>query len=301
MKLGRTLLSCLLVIFLVVGTCILIGKTKKGFGIDKIRSRLEYSSRWAIESASQVSEEVDQILSQDFNYLGCGAQCYAFLSADGNYVLKFFKMKHLTPKTYLKYLPVPGLDKYRFNKIEKRLLRQQDLFLSYKMAYEELKEETGLLYVHLNKTHTLHKKLKLYDRMRHCFEINLDDYEFVLQLKSQLVCDRIVALMQRGDKEGVSVAINSLLTQVVSQCKKGYIDRDSGISHNYGFVGNHVIHFDVGRLMRDETAKDPTHYQREVLRVGKKLEQWLTEFYPNLLPLLEEQINSILDLEELVE
>ncbi len=285
-----------------VAICLLFGihafieAKNPGFSIAKIRSPFESRTRWAIPPLSDVEDvEVHAILSQDFNYLGSGAECYAFQSADCNYVLKFFRMKHLVPKNWLKWVPLPGLGKYRFRKIDKRILRHQELFSSYKTAFDELRDETGLVYIHLNKSKDLHIKVNLYDRMRKKFPINLDRYEFILQKKGLLVHEKITALMQKGDLEGALEAIRALLEHVVVQCKKGFVDRDSGVSHNYGFVGDRVIHFDVGRIMRDDKAAHPAHYQREVLRVGKKIENWLSVQYPDLLPYLEEMINALID------
>nr|NGX60255.1 hypothetical protein [Chlamydiota bacterium] len=122
----------------------IFAKKPAGFSLAKIRSPFEKSSKWEIDQLpAYEKEELHGILSQDFNYLGSGAQCYAFFSADGKYVLKFFKMKHLIPKKWLKLIPFPGFEQYRFKKIDTRILRHQELFTSYKMAYDELKEETG--------------------------------------------------------------------------------------------------------------------------------------------------------------
>jgi hypothetical protein len=130
--------------------------------------------------------------------------------------------------------------------------------------------------------------------MRRCYQINLDNYEFILQKKGQLVFDRITAQMQKGDRDGALNSLAALLKHVVQQCKKGYIDRDIEINPNYGFVGNTVIHFDVGRVVRDEAAQDPSYYQREVIRVGEKFEEWLEVKYPELVPGLEEIIENMI-------
>lgn len=274
----------------------LFNRRESGFTLEKIRSPFEPSSKWAVDDfVESEKENLREILSQDFNYLGSGAQCYAFLSADGNYVIKFFKIKHLLPKKWLKLIPLPGLDDYRFKKIDRRILRHRELFSSYKIAYEELKKETGLVFIHLNKSKDLEIRAKLYDRMRNCSCINLDDFEFIVQKKAQLVRDRITFLMQRDRHEETLNVIQTLLEQVVVQCKKGFIDRDSGVSHNYGFVGDQVIHFDVGQITRDESAKVPSYYQREVLRIGRKLEDWIEVNYPALMPELEEIIDSMID------
>jgi len=287
-------LGMFLCIFPTVNT--LVNKKKSGFTLKKIQSPFQANAKWAMDSLPEIEKvNLYEVLSQDFNYFGSGAECYAFLSSDGNYVLKFFKIKRLLPKNWLKLIPLPGLGKYRFNKIDKKILRHHELFSSYKMAFEELKKETGLIYIHLNKTKDLRLKVRIYDRMRKCFLVDLDRYEFVVQKKGQLVQDKITAFMQKGNREGALEAIHNLLKQVVVQCQRGFIDRDSGINHNYGFIDDQVIHFDVGRIMRDESAQEPAYYQQEVLRVGKKLENWLSIQYPALLPDLEEAIYAIID------
>ncbi len=298
MKRNKRLFFFSSVVFLgvVITTASLFNKEQPGFSLRKIRSPFSAKTQWSTEKLTEAQKElVLEILSQEFNYLGSGAEVYAFQSVDGRYVIKFFKMKHLIPKTWLKWVPLPGLEKYRSNKIDKRISRQNELFSSYKLAYDDLREETGLIYIHLNKSKDLKMKIRILDRMRKSYVVNLDHYEFVIQRKSQLVHDRITALMQKGNREGALEAIHNLLKAVVSQCKQGYIDRDSGISHNYGFLDDKVIHFDVGRIMRDENAQNPTHYQREILRVGKKIELWLNLEYPALVPDLEEAINAMID------
>jgi len=280
---------------ILIGTIYLLNRNPPSFSLDKICSTFEPSRKWAIGKLSEIDfSQVCQILSQDFNYLGSGEECIAFLSADSKYVLKFFRTRNLTPKSWLRYIPFPGLEQYKFKKIDKKMLRHQELFTSYKLAYEDLKEETGLIYIHLNKTKKLHPKVRLFDRMRRCYQINLDHYEFILQKKGQLVFDRITAQMQKGDREGALLSLATLLKHVVKQCKKGYIDRDIEINPNYGFVGDQVIHFDVGRVVRDEGAQDPSYYQREVLRVGAKFEEWLSVKYPELLPGLGEIIDNMI-------
>src|SRR5258706_12163985 len=81
------------------------------------------ATSWELSPLSaQEKENIDKILTEPFSFLGSGGQCYAFVSKDEKYVLKFFKQKAN---------PCP-------------------LFNSCKIAYETLKEETGMLALHLN-------------------------------------------------------------------------------------------------------------------------------------------------------
>lgn len=287
---GIILSSC------VIGIVILRGE-RPGFNLTKISSSFEPFPCWEIDPLNECEiEELREVFDQNFHYLGSGKQCYAFISKDGKYVLKFFNIKHLSPERWLKWLPIPGLGQYRFNKIEKRIQRHQELFSSYKLAYQDLKKETGVIFVHLNKTKDLEVCVNLFDRMFNCYRVDLDKYEFVLQKKAVLVRNRISSMMIKGDRNGALESIQALLNQVISQCKKGYVDRDSGEDHNYGFIGKDVIHFDAGRITFENTAKEPAYYQREVLREAKKLEEWLLDSYPELIGDVEEIVNSTIDL-----
>ena len=271
-----------------------------GFNVQKIRSPFEASSEWEIPRLKEVEKELlQEIVSQDFHYLGSGAQCYAFLSNDGKYVIKFFKIKHLIPKKWLNLIPFPALANYRLKKIDRRILRHHELFTSYRRAYEELKEETGLIHIHLNKSKELDIRMRLYNRQGNCYHLNLDDYEYVLQKKSELVKERITSLIEKGETKEALESISTLLKQILVQCKKGFIDQDSGVSHNYGFVGDQVIHFDIGEMIEDGIAKEPFYYQREILRVGRKLEEWIKVQYPDLLHDVEELIDGIINSSDL--
>lgn len=291
----KTLGASVVVFLICLGVAYLLSAPSKGFPVYKIASKLEFNDEWVVDAPSENErKELKEILSQQFHFLGSGAQCYAFISADNKYVLKFFKMKHLLPKEWLRYLPLPGLEQYRFRKVDKRIFRQKELFGSYKMAFQMLRKETGLVFVHLNKTSDLNAFATVYDCHGEKSRLNLDRFEFVLQKKSQLVQERIAELMKAGHPEKAKEAINALMQHVVNQCRQGFIDRDSGVSHNYGFVGDEVIHFDVGRIVRDENAKKPSHYQREILRISKKLEPWLIDNYPELIDALDESVANII-------
>jgi hypothetical protein len=265
-------------VLLMVG---LLGFTRTpGFGIQKIRSPFIPHPEWETAALSvEERSQVDAIFSQKFYYLASGAESYAFVSEDGKSVLKFFKMKHLIPKTWLKYFPLPGLKHYRFLKTDRRQARCQALFGNYKAAYEELKEETGLITVHLNKTRDLYYSVILVDRAGREYRADLDNLEFVLQKRAELIYDRVAQLMQKGDVAGAENALRAVLHVVETRSQKGYRDCDGGVSRNYGFVGDEPIHIDVGRWKREEAAPHPS----EVVRVRQKMQKWVEANYSELM------------------
>jgi hypothetical protein len=234
-----------------------------GFHLGKISSPLKFSSEWEVGSGELPEEAI-----QDYFYIKGGTQCYAFVSADGKYVLKFFKMQHLRPKSRLLYA-IPYLSNYAYEKIEKRELRQKAIFTSYKMAFEELREETGLLYLHLNKTRHLQKGVTLTDKEGKRHPVNLDDVEFVLQEKAELLSSRFRTNRSYEEKKKLCDAILGLVER---RCEKGFSDRDESISNNYGFIDGRAVQIDVGRIQRDETMKSAQNMQRELQRVHAKLQ-----------------------------
>lgn len=288
MKRYRFFFSLCITLGVLVSTFSLFYRNKPGFTLEKIRSPFPPSPQWKISSLTPKETELLQtILAQNFHYLACGAQCFAFVSEDGRYVLKFFKMKHFIPKTWLKWLPLPCLKNYRVRKIDKRIFNHNQIFSNYKIAYEELQKETGLVYIHLNKSKDLKISVTLRDRKGHPYVAPLDEFEFVLQKKGQIASHKIKSCVQNGNIEGALSCIKTLLQHITIQCQKGFIDKDSGLLNNYGFVEDQAIHFDVGRLIHIDT--DPSLCQQQQLRALKKLEEWSSTDCPSLLPSLKEK------------
>src|ERR1700690_2519160 len=79
-----------------------------GFSLDKIASHLSYNPEWEVEALTERQREVlvQKVFSQAYYYLASGNQCYAFISEDRQYVLKFFKMQNLFPKGWLNSFPL---------------------------------------------------------------------------------------------------------------------------------------------------------------------------------------------------
>ena len=156
-----------------------------GFSMSKITSEMTYHKEF--ETSSLSNKELDSIrsiLDQPYHYLGKGVQCFAFVSADDKYVLKFFRMRRVLPSPWLIKMPVN--ESYKKEKISRKFEEFMRDFMSYKIAYELLKEDTGLVYIHLNKTNLLHQKITLFDKIRIKHTIDMDNMEFILQKKADL-------------------------------------------------------------------------------------------------------------------
>lgn len=273
-----------------------ICRKPSGFALDKIRSGLAFQE--GISATAEDFKKLQGVFSQKFYFLDSGAQCYAFVSEDQKYVVKFFRMKHLTPKYWLNYIPLPWLEKYRFKKIQMRERRRQETFESFKVAFEEFKEQTALLFVHLHKTNYAHDKVTFVDKLGKEHQISLNKVPFVVQKRAQMIYPYVSDLIKQGDSERALDALTSILCLIKERCQRGYVDKDGGVSSNYGFVEGQPVEIDLGRVVKDDSIKNPVNYLREILRVAKKIEVWLQGTHPELSAPFQERVQKILSNED---
>ncbi len=288
------LFFCVLALFagLVVG----VNKLTDGFSVREIRSSLPYNPNYDVSFESQQQKQVlQQIVSQPFRYLGKGCQFYAFESLDGLYILKFPKHKHLRPLTLLKKLPIPQRWQEKSNeKVAKREERVRNLFSSCLLAYQEMAEETGLLYVHLNRTPALERNVVLIDKLGISHEIVLDDHEFVIQKKAMPAKVEFPSLLQKKDKQGIHLKIQQLMDLVAQRCQKGIQDRDRSFVQNVAFACNQdaAMFVDIGQFYKEGSLLTEEGAKNEIMRRLILLRAWAEEKCPELRPYVEEEIRQ---------
>ena len=232
-----------------------------GFSVDRITSDFSYNPAWDVSLNDSEKERLDGILSQPFHYLGAGSQSYAFASQDGKSVIKFFRMKHKV--LHLK-------DFWVGNRSQERKENLFNIFDAHKMAFEEMKEDAGLIYLHLNKTGHLNKKIKVTDRLHRSYVVDLDQVEFVVQERAELIFDRLKSYLDAGDRDQLNLALTEVMHLIKRRTEKGIADHDKAVKHNFGFIGDRVIQLDIGRIYH---ADKPKEYDRILGRIDK----WLDE------------------------
>ncbi|MBS0649136.1 MAG: hypothetical protein JSS10_07945 [Verrucomicrobia bacterium] len=250
-----------------------------------------YSSNpeWEIPPLSpREKQPITEILSQKFTYLDKGSQSYVFVSEDQKYVLKFLKQGKLHPQTWLAYIP------FSFNPYYKEFLALQEklrrTYQAQKIAFTEFKEQTGLLYVHLNRTHHLNKNIVLIDKKGKKHTLSLDNACFSLQKKADLFYPQLQSMLQQNDIEGVKKVISSLFCLVDCFVKKGVADHDPIMKKNFGLIENQVIQFDIGRMRLDPRRLTPSEYQQRIGKLTNSLKKWITINSPELLPYYEQNL-----------
>jgi len=142
-----------------------------------------------IPKGSEETASIAPLLQQKFTYLGEGSQMIAFASEDGHHVLKVFKARHEKPYKFSRYLRSLGTKDFEQSN-QKWKIKFQETCRRYKTSFFHLKEETGLIYLHFQKTPiplpaTLKGK-----------PLDLSQYPFIVQKRAILAPEYIRAHLE---------------------------------------------------------------------------------------------------------
>lgn len=219
-----------------------------------------------IPSGSEPTSKITPLLAQKFTYLSEGAQVYAFVSEDQKTVLKIFKKKHQKHFKLSRFLSHLKRSKEDWEISNQRWQRKfQDTCRRYKWAMLDLKEETGLIYLHFEKT-PLPLPVMLTDK--YTYEIDLAKYPFILQKKAQQAPDYF-----RNHPEKKEEATRALKDFFVTRLEKGFNDPRQSLSINYGFIGDQPIQIDVGKIEPFEGDS-----ASEIQAIHARIDRWVSGF-----------------------
>lgn len=277
---------------LIFGAGRLYFQATDGFHVTHISSDFTFDPRWETRAlAHSEQSQVDEILLQKFSYLGKGCQSYVFLSEDGEYVLKFFKYQRFRPQFYFYWFAfLPPVEKYLNNKIAVKNQKRESLFASCRTAFDHLPKETGLVYVHLNKTSHLNRAITITDKVGLMYNLNMDDMEFIIQKKATMLCSTLDTLASEGKDNEAKNLLTQLIQMVTSEYHRGFADNDHALMQNTGVYRGMPIHIDIGQFVEDETVKDPKVYYQELYNKTWKFRNWLREKHAKLLAHLDQEL-----------
>jgi hypothetical protein len=269
--------SLLFFVFLLAKVDRFFLKANRTFCRHFIDVKLQTNPQWMTDTPYPA-----EILQQPFLYLGKGAQSYVFESQDHNYVIKFYKF----PSYQRQFGWVADFFRYRFSPKRVQIKQHnQDRFVlsynSYFLAMTQLAQETGVVYAHLTPS-KLDSTLTIVDRLGIQYHLPLDQLGFVIQRKGLPFLPLLKAAVAQQDLKCAQQMIDSLIELIKARCLKGITDLDNIDHDNYGWVDGHAIHLDVGRFKYDETVKNRTAYQKEILRITQILSDYLQECSPQL-------------------
>lgn len=267
-----------------------------GFVPSNIACDRPFDSRWEVTPLSaEKKEKLDVLLAQPYDYLGKGCQSYVFASRDGQYVLKFFKYQRFRPQEWLSYFSfIPAVKNYYEQKIEKKKEKLDGVFTSWKMAYESLQPETGVIYVHLNKNQEFGANLTIYDKLNFQHSIDLNKTEFLVQRKAEMLCPTLDALMEKNKGADAQKILSKLISMLVLENARGFADNDHALMQNTGVLNGRPIHIDVGQFIYNPIVKNPKVYHQEIFNKTYKFHRWLEKKHPTLSHYLEQLLVAVI-------
>ncbi|MBS0605172.1 MAG: hypothetical protein JSS60_09095 [Verrucomicrobia bacterium] len=229
-------------------------KRNHSFSVRFLYSSLPSNPDWDLPPPTQQEETIlDEVLKQKFHYLAKGCHTYAFLSEDGKYVIKFHRYaSHMRIFSWINH-PFSYHFKERRKKIKEHNMRRlQANMLSYREAYQNLKRESGLLFLHINRSQNLHRTITLIDTTRAEYKVSLDEVTFILQHKAELIFPTLEKLMREKKLDEAKKVVSDLIHLMSACCRKGYVDEDPALHKNYGLLADEAIHIDLGDLVKSE-------------------------------------------------
>lgn len=267
-----------------------------GFTIGNITSDLSYDSRWKTHILSATEKIlIDQALDQEYHYLGKGCQAYVFASNDGKYVLKFFKYQRFRKQPWIDaFTFIPAINRYQEDKSVSKKNKLDNVFRSWKIAFENLSPETGVFYVHLNKSDDLRKILTVRDKLGLTRQLDLDQMEFLLQHRAEMLCPTIKTMIEQGNEIQGKKLIDRLLTMLLSEYARGFADNDHALMQNTGVWEEAPVHIDVGQFIYNDIVKDPSVYRQELYDKTYKFLLWLKKHDQSLAQHLENRLVAII-------
>jgi hypothetical protein len=229
--------------------------------------------------AEPLSEEAALALSQPYHYLGKGKQAFAFLSADGKWVVKFFNQKYFKLPFWAAIFP---------KERTKRESRKKYYEESYEIAAKMLRQETGIVYLHQGLSLTPLPRLFATDKRGRSHGINLNEIPFVLQRRVEL----LYPALEKMDPEELDAAINQFLSLIALRIDLKIGDGDHDVEHNFGFWDGKVIHLDPGRLYKQEALWEHALLKYEWWSATHQFRKWLEKNYPERIISFDEAIET---------
>ncbi len=256
-----------------------------GFRVEKLQLAFPFAEEW--DAGGEMIMEAREILSQPFHYLDRGSQCYVFESKDGKYVIKilrFDQRKTLFKEIFGRLLPYKKscMDSYE---------KAAHLFSACKLAYNRVRFETGLIYLHLNTGSQNLPVLHCKDALGRSYRLALDEYRFVLQKKADPF--RKVFLKNLHHPEEMKKSLDSVFALLMARTAKGLHNSDSNLSRNLGFLDGRAIEIDFGNYWDCQDLYLPRNRVREVYRFSRSLRSWIQEQAPEWVSYIDERMESL--------
>jgi hypothetical protein len=270
------LLSFLAVCLLLFAAARIYNSMTDGFFIWDIVYDDPAKSEWEVRPlTSEEHAHVESILNQPFTYFSKGHQAYVFASADGQYVLKFLKRNPVKIKAWFAALPLPEKwENYRNKKIQEKEVRLHAIFTGWKVAFEDLSEESGVLAVSMNRNSGFNNPVTITDRVGNTFQVDLNNTAFLVQRRVHVLSQVLEDYIKTGNIEEAQKLLARLIDLYRSEFDRGLAENDIFLLRNIGVTDEgQPIHLDTGRL--HHIAEKPKDYTQELKGKTVLLVKWL--------------------------
>lgn len=271
-----------------------IARPARLFNPHLIESNFAPRKEWNVQISKDHDAFFYVVSQQTFNWLGRGMQVVVFETQDGRYVVKFFQLGRMKDSGSGGFLNT--LFGESEAKRQERKNHREELFTSSKMCFEELQDETGIVYVHLNRTKDKIHGMKLVDKYGQSHRIRGDDACFVVQKKAKQIIPTFVSLMEKGDVAGAQQRVTQIFDLLLALARKGFVDGDDALirNNNIGFSTDRAIYIDTGHISRVSNLDVYGRMKYEFNVRLDPLEHWLNVMYPELGAYYHEQKEILL-------
>ena len=230
----------------------------------------EKKPSWSPPSTENEVSQTKQILKNPLKFLAAGSQCFVFTSQDERYVIKICK----------------GSIHKDFFSAEKRKQKEAD-FLSYRLAYDLLPNQSQIVFLHLNTTKNLKATLQLIDPLGISHFLDADHTAFYIQKKATLLSEHLKTL----PASEFEPFIKKLMGLAKTSCQQGLQIRDIQ-PKNIGVSDGNPIWLDLGRIRKKPALLEEKRQKEELRKFCSHLKKLLKRTEPRLYQLLHQEMYS---------
>jgi hypothetical protein len=239
--------------------------------VDHISRPVHLFSPHQIESLNLSKTDFPDTMPHDLNkfcYIFCqqplfwlakGEHSFVFVTKNGAHVVKFLPLRQ-RPKVL------------------------QQMALSSQLAYDLLRAETGLVYLHLNRTARIARGICLTDFYGQQHRICGDNTRFVVQLKASPLFPTLFELIKNGKIEEAKARIDQVidLLQTIAEKKISDGGEVSSLNDVIGFTPERAIFVDTWEFFKAPYIDVKARMQYELGVRLNPLKKWLDIVSPEL-------------------
>jgi len=265
-----------------------------GFSPKRIEATIVFPENLNVPTPTPKSlTQLREITAKPFTYLAKGSQAYAFVSADGRFVLKLFKYHHMNPAEWMLDIPVPErMISYRNSLVARRRHRIDLALNSYKIAATILPEESGLLYAQILPSNAFSLPAQIKDAIGRTYTIDLAQHGFAIQQKADLIRPSFSKWLQNKEIDQAKAALDSIIGVLVHRSEKGIQDSDPDLNKNAGLIGTKAVFIDIGSFHKNPKVASRDEMKRDIIKLFGRFRPWLIQQSPELGVYLDKRLEA---------